>query len=146
MTVEIRFPTREDVPALQDHFARHRAESGRGDPHFMPFHPDDPDGPRGLVVEGLDRPLTEPGWHRWFVAVDRDGGSVVGHANLKGPGLRTAIHRCELGIGIERAHRGQGLGRRLATVALDYARRAPSITWIDLRVFEHNTAARALYH
>jgi len=118
----------------------------------MPFDPDDPQGPRGLDVEALAWPLDRPGWHRWFVAEaapDTTGGNpdprIVGHVNLKGDGLRTGVHRCELGIGIERPWRGTGLGRQLMTTALAFAENAPGLAWVDLRVFAHNARARQLY-
>ena len=145
MPENIRSLRTGDLPLLEAHFARHRAESGCGELHFMPFAPDDPDGPRGLHRAALTLPLTERGWQRWFVAVSTDDLHVVGHANLKGDGLRVGLHRCELGLGVERAHRGHGLGRRLVQTAIDFARTAESLAWIDLRVFAHNALARALY-
>ena len=122
-----------------------RAESGRGDYHFMPFAPDDPEGPRGLDPRMLDLPVDDIGWQRWWVARPEGSDSVIGHVDLKGEYLKTALHRCELGIGIERAHRGQGLGRRLMETAITFARETPSIEWVDLRVFAHNANARSLY-
>jgi len=132
------------VDELRDHFDRHHAESGRGDPHFMPFEPTAPEGPKGLDVDGLTRPLSERGWQRWFIARD-PASCIIGHVNLKGDGLAVGLHRCELGIGIERPYRGQGLGRRLMHTAIDHARRAGSLAWVDLRAFAHNHAALELY-
>jgi len=143
MELTIRPLTARDVMAFDAHFARHRAESGRGDPHFMPYEPGG-DGPRGLSPVALDRPLDQPGWQRWFAALTDDG-RIVGHVNLKGDTLRTGLHRCRLGIGIERSHRQRGLGTRLMTTAIEFAREARSIDWIDLTVFAHNSAARGLY-
>ena len=144
MSYAIRPLIRADAAGFQRHFVRHRAESGRGDHHFMPFAPDDPDGPDGLDVDALNRALNEPGWQRWFVALD-DRTNIVGHVDLKGDGLKTGQHRCELGIGIERGYRGAGLGRRLMATAIEFARGIETLTWIDLRVFSHNAAGRALY-
>ena len=144
MACSIRPLREQDVQGYRDHFERHRAESGRGDHHFMPFAPDDPEGPEGLLVTALNLPLDQRGWQRWFVA-HNDRADIVGHVNLKGDGLKTGLHRCELGIGIERPYRGEGLGRRLMETAIEFARGVEALTWIDLRVFAHNAAGRALY-
>ncbi len=141
----LRTLTPRDLPEFEAHFTRHCAESGRGDPHFMPFAPGGADGPTGLAVDRLERSLTTPGWQRWFVATGPDDPRVLAHVNLKGDGLKTGLHRCELGIGVEREHRGAGLGRQLLHRAIDFARAADTIAWIELRVFSHNTPARALY-
>jgi len=140
----IRPMTPDDLPRFLAHSKRHRAESGRGDHHFMPFAPGDEGGPTGLDIDAIYRPLTEPGWQRWFVAVT-DQGDIVGHVDLTGDALRTGLHRCELGIGIERPYRGKGLGRRLMETAMEFTRGTDTLSWIDLRVFAHNAAARALY-
>ena len=145
MTISIRPLADEDVSLCLEHFNRHWAESGRdGDFHFMPFAPGDQDGPKGLDPASLRLRLDEIGWQRWWIAIV-DANRVVGHANLKSDGLKTGLHRCELGIGLERSYRNQGHGRRLMTAAVDYARAARSLAWIDLRVFAHNTTGRSLY-
>jgi RimJ/RimL family protein N-acetyltransferase len=144
MAYTIRPLTRKDVDAFLAHFDAHRAESGRGDWHFMPFEPGDADGPLGCDIKRLDKPLTAPGWQRWFIAV-ADDDRIVGHVDLKSSALKTSRHRCLLGIGIERPHRQKGLGRRLMETAIRFARDAESIEWIDLTVFAHNEPARALY-
>jgi RimJ/RimL family protein N-acetyltransferase len=143
--LDIRQMTPEDIPLYEDHFARHRAESGENDHHFMPFEPGGEDGPTGLQAECLARDLSQPGWQRWWIASPGGQDLVVGHVNLKGDPLATGLHRCELGIGIERQHREAGLGLRLMRKAIDFSRTSDSLAWIDLRVFAHNTAARALY-
>jgi RimJ/RimL family protein N-acetyltransferase len=145
MHLPIRPLTRQHVRLFDEHFFRHKAESGRGDYHFMPFEPGDAEGPRGLDARLLELPLDAPGWQRWWVAWSADERSIVGHVNLKGDHLKTGLHRCELGVGIERAHRAHGLGRCLMAQAIDFCRAAPSLVWLDLRVFGHNTNARGLY-
>lgn len=132
-----------DAVLLGAHLKRHRAESGRGDYHFMPFAPDDPEGPQFVNFDALAIPVDQPGWQRWWVA--RAGADIVGHIDVKGGGIRSVLHRCELGIGIERAYRNQGLGRALMQTAINFCRHAQSIDWLDLRVFAHNQNARHLY-
>ena len=144
MDPEIRPLNLNDLSQFQAHFTRHRAESGSGDQAFMPFAPGDPDGPKGLAPDALARSLITPGWQRWFVVIETDG-RIVGHVNLKGDGLTSGLHRCELGIGIQAEYRGTGLGRRLMDTAIAFARDVDTLAWVDLRVFAHNSTARALY-
>ena len=135
-----------EFAAFDAHFARHRAESGRNDIHFMPFAPDGPERPNGLDSRKLFLSLDQPGWQRGWVAWSNTApDTVVGHVDLKGGGLSTTLHRCELGIGIERDYRGQGVGAALMRTAIDFCRSAASIDYLDLKVFAHNTNARALY-
>lgn len=134
-----------DVASFRRHFARHCAESGAGEPPFMPFVPGGSQVPAGLDERACERPVGETGWQRWFLAWDGTSGEVVGHVNLKGDGLQAAAHRCSLAIGIERGERRRGLGQRLLQAALAYAREAPSLDWVDLSVFAHNSRAIALY-
>lgn len=146
----IRLLENADIGAVNAHFARHRAESGSGAAPFMPFELDDPDGPTGVTAADVRAPeqltpaaLTDR-WRCWHIALSGPD-AVVGHVDLFGAELRAGAHRCELGIGIERAWRGAGLGRRLLFTAIDFVRARDALHWLDLRVFAHNEPARALY-
>lgn len=143
-TCTVRAMGPHDQAALSAHFARHKAESGRDGIHFMPYLADSDQGPRGADLAALEQPLDEPGWQRWFVAQAPDG-RIVGHLDLRGDRLRTARHRCTLGIGIEASHRGAGVGRRLMQQALDFARQQAGLAWVELWVFGNNRPAIALY-
>ena len=111
----------------------------------MPHEPGNSQWPKPIDVEKLALGTDQPGWQRWWLVRDPSGTGIVGHVNLLGDRLPTALHRCELGIGIERDYRGRGLGRRLMNQALDFARNSPSLHWVDLKVFAHNTRAIDLY-
>lgn len=133
-----------DEELYRAHFERSVDESGRGEPHFNPFIPGDEERPRGASLEVLEKSLAETGWMRLWIAQHEDG-EIVGHVNLKGGSMKTMLHRASLGIGIERPHRGKGLGQRLMQAAIEFARDEPMLDYIDLTYFEHNEPARALY-
>ena len=140
----IRPMTAADAEELAEHNARFFPGSGEGGVHFMPFDVRSGDLPKGPDFEALELPLTEPGWQRWFVAIDKDVG-IVGDVQLRGSTIRSGLHRCVLGIGLEKDWRGQGLGEQLMLTLIDFARKAPTLDWIDLGVFSGNPRAQALY-
>lgn len=144
MSYRVRPYRAGDREPYSRHAARSHGESGRGEPPFNPYEPGTVDLPTEPRLEDLEHPLAEPGWRRLWLAVDdRDG--IVGHMDLKGSKLDVGMHRCLLGIAIERDHRGRGVGRLLMQAAIDFARGEPGLDWIDLSVFSHNTPALKLY-
>lgn len=144
MSIAVRPYSARDREAYRGHAARSHNESGIGEPPFNPFEPGAVDLPREPDAGKLALPVTETGWMRlWIAEHDLDG--IVGHMDLKGSTLAVGLHRCLLGIAIERRFRGAGLGRRLMQAAIDFVRQEPTLEWIDLSVFSHNTRAIALY-
>lgn len=144
MEPTIRALTIDDRQRFEDHLVRVRAESGHGgDLPFTPVTPADRRDPK-IDLDAYTRPLTEPKWRRAFVVVTEEG-RIVGAAELKGDELRAGLHRCELGLAVERPYRRLGLGRQLLESAIEFAHASRSIEWLDLYVFGHNVAARALY-
>ena len=147
-TIEIRPVEAASLGLFDEHFARHCAESGRRDHHFMPYEPncDHGDGPTGLNSRALY--LDVPRWERWWITVFE--GEVISHVNRKGSTIRTALHRADLGIGIERPFRADGLGHRLVATAIEFCHDAGELEWLDLSVFAHTAFAhkanvRAMY-
>lgn len=137
--------TPENYPGFLAHMSRHRAESGINGFHFMPFAPDDPEGPIGVHVEKLGAPLTEPGWERAFAAVEADSQQIVGHVCIKTGRLRSMLHRCDIGLGVEERFRQRRVGEHLMETAIAFARRQPTLVWMDLCTFAHNLPAQGLY-
>jgi RimJ/RimL family protein N-acetyltransferase len=124
-------------------------DNGRDGVWFSPRSADDAPPARTIEavlgwVARLSRTEREPGWFRLWLAKDRDG-SIVGHIDLSGGRLLAELHRSELGMGIERAHRGLGLGPALMDAALTWARDSGTIDWVELGVFSTNPRARRLY-
>jgi RimJ/RimL family protein N-acetyltransferase len=124
------------------------SENGVGGvPLFQPF-------PRGapwqssekaaLFRAGLAAAVGAPGWRRLWTARDEQG-APVGHVDLRAHGEPCTAHRCLLGLGVHRAHRGRGLGHALIRHAVDWAARETALDWIDLSFLAGNATAERLY-
>jgi RimJ/RimL family protein N-acetyltransferase len=72
------------------------------------------------------------------------GDRVVGWCDISRHAFPSHAHRGNLGMGIVPAYRGQGLGGRLISAALDQARQAGFIR-VELSVHADNEPAIALY-
>jgi RimJ/RimL family protein N-acetyltransferase len=141
-----------DLSDFAAHVVRHLAESGvGGSPHFSPVWEVD----RADVMRETERrwltPAHQPGWgrswlvwtHRW-TSPSEPRPRVIGHLELRGGLVSSALHRAELSLGIEAGFRGRGAGRVLVETALEWAHDA-GLAYVDLRVFAGNAPARALY-
>jgi RimJ/RimL family protein N-acetyltransferase len=139
---------REVLPWLES-LALQVADNGEDGVYFSPRSRFDappartPEAVLGYVARLARRP-DETGWFRLWLAFARGSEEVIGHVDLSGGRLSTELHRCELGIGIVRAHRGVGLGRALLATAVDWARGA-GLAHVELGVFRCNPRARRLY-
>jgi len=141
----IRAARHSDAGDFASHLVRHLAESGaKGGLHFAPVTDLDRSEVRQETERRWATPLTQPGWGRVWI-LQTSSSPVVGHVELRGSLLAAGLHRAELSIGIEAAHRGRGEGQRLTHVALAFAVDCPILEWIDLRVFANNEPARRLY-
>lgn len=129
------------------HLARNIAESGQvGTPIFLPYSsrtPWDAEGRRQGILDRWTKPINVHSWERAWGAFD--GEKIIGHIDLGARKLETSLHRASIGMGIENGYRGAGLGTQLLDRALTWAREQPSISWIDLNVFAHNSPAITLY-
>lgn len=150
-----------DVCDFASHLARHLEESGRdGSLHFGVT--------RGLSREQLEdtiddrwvMPVHLVGWSRAWLLWEGEPrapiafappssvaphGRVVGHAELRGPSVSTALHRALFSVGVERAFVGLGYGAALLEEAVRWAKAEPTLEWLDLQVFASNGPAIALY-
>lgn len=134
----------EFVPYLDDHL------SDNGVDGAVPFQPLSratstfaPER-RTAFRAALERPVGAPGWRRAWVARDAQG-RVAGHIDLRAHPELFSVHRCLLGMGVDRNQRRRGLGAALIAHAVDWTRRETAIDWIDLQVISGNEAARRLY-
>jgi RimJ/RimL family protein N-acetyltransferase len=146
--VTIRSVGQSDLPAFFAYLDDHLHDNGVNEtPLFQPL----PRAESRLSVptrtnfeKGLATPLGQAGWRRAWIAVSADG-AIAGHVDVRARPELPAAHRALLGMGVHRDYRQQGLGLRLVSEAIDWARRQPELAWIDLEVLSINAPARRLY-
>lgn len=145
MKIEIRLAELADIMDVVEHDVRHKNEPGFNGTlahPFLPGHPWDKEEIRNRILFDISKDLHEEGWQRIFI-IEADG-NVLGSLSLKN-NFFGKLHRAQLGMGLEAPLRGQGLGKKIIQMAIDWAKNQDSLTWIDLSVFAHNTPARKLY-
>ena len=72
-------------------------------------------------------------------------GEIVGELNLKGGRLAAMRHSAFLGMSVARDRRGKGVGQRLLSHAIQWARENPILTRIELGVYTTNAPAFHIY-
>lgn len=129
---------------MQHHLVDNGAEDGV---YFQPLPRNQGSLPAGWADSfrnGLQTPVGQAGWRRLWVARDA-GGQIIGHVDLRAHSDDYSRHRCQLGIGVHRAHRKLGLGYALLCHAEQWARQEALFAWIDLQVLSSNRVALNLY-
>jgi RimJ/RimL family protein N-acetyltransferase len=141
----------DDLHALAEHWSREVLDNGEDGVWFSPYDPTEesrPPSPERVdhFRRALNKRTDETLWQRSWVLRERSTAHcIVGSISLYGGRLPSELHRCNLGMGIEREHRGRKLGPWMVETALAWARAEPILAWVDLGVFETNPRARALY-
>jgi ribosomal protein S18 acetylase RimI-like enzyme len=135
-----------DLGDLFAYLGEQLAENGRDGAWFMPLPPTDAGMPldrqRSFRADLAIR-VGEPGWRRGWIVRDAHG-RVAGHVDLRAHADAFAGHRCQLGLGVRRDVRRNGLAGRLLAHAAQWAS-AQGLKWIDLQVLSANEPAVALY-
>lgn len=94
-------------------------------------------------LESIRARLTSPDPNRTLLVAERQG-AVLGNAGLnRFDGRR--VHAGEIGMGVDDAHRGQGIGTQLLAALIDMADNWLNLRRLELTVFADNQAALALY-
>jgi len=85
----------------------------------------------------------------YLVAVRPGGGpgreAIIGSVALTGGSTRRNRHVVQLGMGVERAVWGRGVGGLLLEAAMDWCWSNPSVRRLELQVFADNPVALELY-
>lgn len=71
--------------------------------------------------------------------------AIIGSGQYRGVSSPSVRHVVGLGIDVDKAYRGQGIGKALMQAMIDWARFHPVICRIELDVFAHNHRAISLY-
>lgn len=79
-----------------------------------------------------------------FIVIESNG-QVVGHALVEPLKLAVTAHVVDLTIAVHEGFQGRGLGKRLLSHLIQWARANPKIDRMELRVRSSNTSAIALY-
>lgn len=132
----------EFLTYLEDHL------SDNGDPvYFQPMSREHGKPPAAMAKafrDALLLPVGDPGWRRAWVLRDASR-RIAGHVDVRALPERAAAHRCTLGMGVHRAHRQQGLGRRLIGHVEGWLAENTQVAWLDLQVLSENAPALGLY-
>lgn len=144
----IRPTTNADAEAHWRHYRRLGEERGRDGEIIYSPNESEWNVPLEKFVtsyrERWSRPITEVGWERAWVLADE--AEIYGELILvHRPPLESCLHRATLMMGIERGHRGRGLGTQLIHEAIRWAKEQPGLVWLQLYVFAQNVPAQKLY-
>lgn len=72
-------------------------------------------------------------------------GKIVGSLNCRGSYRKAIRHAVTLGMSVDQAYRGQGIGSQLMARAIEWAKDTGIVKRIELAVFERNVIAIHLY-
>jgi RimJ/RimL family protein N-acetyltransferase len=139
--------TAADLDAFIAYLNDHLADNGVDGCYFQPFPRDSSRVPPEMEASfraGLSILVGDPGWQRIWVARSSSR-EIIGHIGLRARPEPFALHRCLLGMGVDRAHRKSGLGTTLLSHARQWAAADAGLEWIDLQVLSNNAPAIQLY-
>ncbi|QQX78890.1 N-acetyltransferase [Shewanella sp. KX20019] len=145
--MDIRLAQQDDLPEFFSYLARQIAENGADDsPLFQPV----PRAESHLTAattsrfsDGISREIGEQGWRKMLLAfID---GNIVGHIDIRAHAEAHTAHRALLGMGVDAAARGRGLGRLLMESIFEWTAKHTNIEYIDLWLLSNNQVAFRLY-
>lgn len=138
MDFTIRQARPEDAELLHDHIRRLLEEPDIQ----IPLHPDEftltADQQRQILADA-----PSPACAVCFVG-EADS-QIIGEINFKRGARRAFCHVATLGMSVGAAWRNQGVGSRLMTEAMAWAKSTEAVTRIELFVYASNHAAIRLY-
>lgn len=136
---------------LEDFFqylSFHVSENGQdGSSPFLPLSKQQSalsDELKAKFGEGMNKTFGENGWRKIWIALTPDD-KIVAHIDIRSNNQSNAAHRVLLGMGVDANFRRLKIGQKLLESLIEYCRKNPDISWIDLEVMDNNTPAKRLY-
>lgn len=145
-TILIRKLKRTEIEKYVVHLHAHMSESGIDNIIYTPYsrsHRHDFEKLKEGITKRFSTSISKVNWERVFVAVENN--KFVGHLDLRGAHIESSLHRCRLGMGLDREYRARGLGSKLISYAIDWIKKETTVEYIDLYTFSHNKPAILLY-
>ena len=145
--MQIRLAQPKDLAEFFAYLSRQLAENGiDGAAVFQPMTRAEShlsEAMQSRFSDGIAIEIGEQGWRKMLLAFDDD--KVVGHIDIRAHAEGHTAHRALLGMGVDHAVRGQGLGKRLIEAICNWAAAHTDIEYIDLWVLTNNQSAYRLY-
>lgn len=144
---EIRMITLDEIGLYLDALDRILVTSGRENTPFFHAYDDvspwDREKKRVSFKENLAKKTSDLGWQRTWGLFGGDG-KIHGDISLWTAMGNPGRHRAWLGMSMEKEWRGKGIGQKLMSTAIKWAKNE-DLSFIDLSVLEGNEPALALY-
>jgi RimJ/RimL family protein N-acetyltransferase len=145
--LEIRLARPADLPLFFGYLNSQLLENGLdGTPVFQPMSREESqlnNAMKARFKEGIVKTQGEPGWRTMLLALKDD--RIVGHIDIRPHPENHTSHRALLGMGVDQAYRGQGLGRQLLEALFQWAAANTELEHIDLWLLTDNQPAYRLY-
>ena len=135
--LEIRVATRDDAEAILAYIETASAEST-----FLTFGPGEFEMTVEQEADFLDASAQSA---NQVYLVGHVNGELIASAHVGASSRERLRHRGEMGMSVRRSHWGQGVGAAVLDYVIDWARKNPVLTKLDLQVRVDNTRGVALY-
>lgn len=93
---------------------------------------------------GLSKSFDEYGWRKLWIAMNEEN-QIIGHVDIRPYNEFNTKHRVQLGMGVDSNFRNLRIGQELIEFVIDYCKKQPAFSWLDLQVMTNNVPAIKLY-
>ncbi len=145
--INIKKIEKEQVLDFFKYLTVHLAENGKNGLFFQPLSIEQSKFDKKWENKfniGLEKEKGEEGWRTLWLATNQEN-QIVGHIDIRGRPEPNTAHRVLLGMGVDSQFRKLKIGQQLVEFVIDYCKKQPDISWLDLDVMSNNIPAIRLY-